>query len=251
MMTRDEIVNRLVSEVTRVVGALLEASALSRTGTPADGDGFSLQIEGSDGQQGHLDLFFARAGAESVVKALTGSEPSEQRVLDTLKEIGAQVIAGFDKRDVGGALQIVSAQVVDAPPMPDTLGSNPPIAVDIVVNGHAQPLQIVLIGALEFVPGSVDARPIRSQTLDVIMDIDLPLVVRFGRTELPLKTLTALGPGSVIDLGRTPDEPVDVLISNRVVARGEVVIVSGHYGVRVRDVVSPMERARSLEAELA
>ena len=83
------------------------------------------------------------------------------------------------------------------------------------------------------------------------MDIDLPLVVRFGRTEMPLKTLTALGPGSVIDLGRSPDEPVDVLISNRVVARGEVVIVSGNYGVRVRDVVSPAERARSLEAELA
>jgi flagellar motor switch protein FliN/FliY len=55
----------------------------------------------------------------------------------------------------------------------------------------------------------------------------------------------------VIDLGRSPDEPVDVLISNRVVARGEVVIVSGNYGVRVRDVVSPAERARSLEAELA
>jgi hypothetical protein len=61
----------------------------------------------------------------------------------------------------------------------------------------------------------------------------------------------ALGPGSVIDLGRSPDEPVDVLISNRVVARGDVVIVSGNYGVRVRDVVSQTERARSLEAELA
>src|SRR5262249_14599677 len=91
----------------------------------------------------------------------------------------------------------------------------------------------------------------RSKTLDVIMDIDLPLVVRFGRTELPLKTLTALGPGSVIDLGRSPDEPVEVLISNRVVARGEVVIVSGNYGVRVRDVVSATERARSLETEPA
>jgi flagellar motor switch protein FliN/FliY len=79
----------------------------------------------------------------------------------------------------------------------------------------------------------------------------LPLVVRFGRTELPLKTLTSLGPGTVIDLGRAPDDPVDVLISNRVVARGEVVIVAGNYGVRVHDVVSPAERARSLEAELS
>ena len=60
-----------------------------------------------------------------------------------------------------------------------------------------------------------------------------------------------LGPGSVIDLGRSPDEPVEILISNRVVARGEVLIMAGNYGVRLQEVVSPAERARSLEAELS
>jgi flagellar motor switch protein FliN/FliY len=109
----------------------------------------------------------------------------------------------------------------------------------------------VFTGDLEFIETPDGRRVAHSRTLDVILDIDLPLVVRFGRTELPLKALTALGPGSVIDLGRSPEEPVDILISDRVVARGEVVIVSGHYGVRVRDVVSPAERARSLEAELS
>ena len=83
--------------------------------------------------------------------------------------------------------------------------------------------------------------------IDVILDIDLPLVVRFGRTEMPLKTLARLGPGTLIDLGRSADDPVEVLVSNRVVARGEVVIVSGNYGVRVTDVVSPRERVRSME----
>ncbi len=84
--------------------------------------------------------------------------------------------------------------------------------------------------------------------IDVILDIDLPVIVRFGRTELPLRTLTRLGPGSVIDLGRSPDEPVEVLVSNRVVARGEVVIVGGNYGVRIIDVVSPSERMPWMEA---
>jgi flagellar motor switch protein FliN/FliY len=83
--------------------------------------------------------------------------------------------------------------------------------------------------------------------LDVILDIDLPLVVRFGRTELPLKTLTQLGPGSVIDLARSPHEPVEVLVSNRVVARGEVVVVQGNYGIRILDVVSPGERMQGVE----
>jgi flagellar motor switch protein FliN/FliY len=81
----------------------------------------------------------------------------------------------------------------------------------------------------------------------VILDIDLPLVVRFGRTELPLRTLTRLSPGSVIELGRSPDDPVELLVSDRVIARGEVVIVGGNYGVRILDVVSTSERVRSME----
>ena len=84
--------------------------------------------------------------------------------------------------------------------------------------------------------------------VDVILDIDLPVVVRFGHTELPIRALTRLGPGSVIDLGRSPDDPVEVLVSNRVVAHGEVVIVGGNYGVRILDVASQSERARSMEA---
>jgi flagellar motor switch protein FliN len=84
--------------------------------------------------------------------------------------------------------------------------------------------------------------------IDVILDIDLPVVVRFGRTDLPLRTLTRLGPGSVIDLGRSPDEPVELMVSNRVVARGEVVIVGGNYGIRILDVVSPSERMPWMEA---
>lgn len=87
----------------------------------------------------------------------------------------------------------------------------------------------------------------RESRIEVILDIDLPVTVRFGQTELTLRALTRLGPGSVIDLGRSPDEPVEVMVSNHVVARGEVVIVGGNYGIRILDVVSPSERARTLE----
>lgn len=87
-----------------------------------------------------------------------------------------------------------------------------------------------------------------SDRLEVILDIELPLVVRFGRTELPLKVLARLGPGSLIELGRSPDDLVDVMVSNRVVARGEVVIVGGSYGIRILHVVSPHERMPAMEA---
>ena len=78
----------------------------------------------------------------------------------------------------------------------------------------------------------------------VILGIDLPVVVRFGRTELPIRTLAKLGPGSVIELGRSPGDPVEMLVSDRVVARGEVVIVGGNYGIRIVDVVSNPFRER-------
>ena len=83
--------------------------------------------------------------------------------------------------------------------------------------------------------------------IEVILDIDLPVVVRFGHTELPLRTLTRLGPGSVIELGRSPDDPVELMVSDRVIARGEVVVVGGNYGIRILDVVSPTERMQSME----
>jgi flagellar motor switch protein FliN/FliY len=104
------------------------------------------------------------------------------------------------------------------------------------------------VASIESNAGRLAASEKTDGRIDVILDIDLPVVVRFGHTELPIRALSRLGPGSVIDLGRSPDDPVEVLVSNRVVARGEVVIVGGNYGVRILDVASQSERARSLEA---
>ncbi len=82
--------------------------------------------------------------------------------------------------------------------------------------------------------------------LDLIMDIDLPLSVRFGQTEMLLEDILKLGNGSVIELDRTAEEPVDLLVNNRLLARGEVVVADGHYAIRVTQVESPAERIRSL-----
>jgi flagellar motor switch protein FliN len=74
--------------------------------------------------------------------------------------------------------------------------------------------------------------------LDAVLDVDLPLVVRFGRAIMPLRSLADLGPGSVIDMGRSPDEPVELLVGDRLIARGEVVIVGGNYGVRITELAA-------------
>ena len=88
--------------------------------------------------------------------------------------------------------------------------------------------------------------------MGVLLGIDLPVVVRFGRTEMPIRLLAKLGPGSVIELGRSPDDPVDVLVGDRVVARGEVVIVGGNYGVRILQIITnPFRERRGVRGNAA
>ena len=99
-------------------------------------------------------------------------------------------------------------------------------------------------------PASAGAAAPAAQTmpdnLELILDIDMPLTVRFGEATVSIEALSKLGPGSLVELSRQPDDPVDVLINGRLVARGEVVVVAGNYGVRVTQVVSADERVRTL-----
>lgn len=247
MISRSEIIERFASELTRVVGAVRDAEVERKPATARNEPGFVLVIRAEEADCGELIVAIGRRGGEALAKAIhphTGPR-SESDVVETLKGLCRQALAGFDPGELGDITLSIS-RVAVVHELPDPAAG---MAMEIVLKGHDHGVYVALLGTLALTGDP--AHPSPSKTLDVIMDLDLPLVVRFGRTELPLKALTSLGPGSVIDLGRGPDDPVDVLISNRVVARGEVVIVGGNYGVRVRDVVSPAERARSLEAELA
>lgn len=93
-----------------------------------------------------------------------------------------------------------------------------------------------------------DGQPATPRNLDVILDIELPLTVRFGRAEMTLHALSGLGPGSVIDLDRAVDDPVELMVNGKVIARGDVVVVGGNYGVRVTEVLSADDRIRSMGA---
>lgn len=94
---------------------------------------------------------------------------------------------------------------------------------------------------------NADGGPL-SSTLDVLLDIELPVTVRFGRTQMTLEQVVSLKTGSVVEFDRSPDEPVDVLVNGRVVARGEAVLVQGNYGVRISQIASRRERLESAPA---
>ncbi len=81
--------------------------------------------------------------------------------------------------------------------------------------------------------------------MDLLLDVELPVSVSFGRTRLPLEDLLKLGAGSVIELGRNIDDPVELIVNNRIVALGEVVVVDGNYGVRIQRIASRADRLRT------
>jgi flagellar motor switch protein FliN/FliY len=84
--------------------------------------------------------------------------------------------------------------------------------------------------------------------LAVLMDVQLPVAIRFGETEMTLEEIVKLGVGSVIELNSGIDQPVELVVNNRTLARGEVVSVDGFYGVRITEITSAGERFKSLNS---
>jgi flagellar motor switch protein FliN/FliY len=86
----------------------------------------------------------------------------------------------------------------------------------------------------------------QSKTFDLLMGVELPVSVSFGHVQLPLRDILKLTAGSIVELNRMVDEPVEVIVNNCVVARGEVVVIEGNYGVRIHHIMSRQQRLESL-----
>lgn len=86
----------------------------------------------------------------------------------------------------------------------------------------------------------------RAEAIGLLCDIELDASLQFGSREMPLREVLELGPGDVIELDRHVTEPVDLVIGDRIVARGEVVIVSGNFALRVTEVATPQLRLESI-----
>jgi len=84
-----------------------------------------------------------------------------------------------------------------------------------------------------------------SATLDLLRDMELPVSVSFGKTELPLHEVLRLAAGPVIELDRSVNDPVALVVNNTVVALGEVVVIEGNYGLRVSEIMSRERLLRS------
>jgi flagellar motor switch protein FliN len=95
-------------------------------------------------------------------------------------------------------------------------------------------------------PAASHSDPALSPGLELLLDVELEASLRFGCRELPLGEILDLGPGDVVQLDRHVSDPVDLIVGDKIVARGDVVLVNGNFGLRITEVAAPRKRLESI-----
>jgi flagellar motor switch protein FliN/FliY len=245
-------------ELAEVLTAVSEANTTVEPGSESPTSGVTVTIVVQEGGTGSLHVLVDAEGAALLAKRVLAAEEAvaDSDVAEALREVcgqaAAAVVEGFSLKGVR-----LVATLADSPLTPPNTAQTfqvsqdgTPVATMSVwggfsIDGLESQVRPPTASASTLAPAPV--APANDPRIDMILDMELPLTVRFGRRELPLKELTSLAPGAVIDLGRSPDDPVEVLVSNQVIARAEVVVVAGNYGVRILDVLSPSDRMGHVE----
>jgi flagellar motor switch protein FliN len=167
-----------------------------------------------------------------------------------VKGLGRRVICAFMQIQVqdqsGPFILALSNDVIEglmkvsAKPQPAPAAAPPPKP-----KAAPQPASATVQPAV-FQPLQEKAIPGKPGNLDLLLDIGLDVRVELGRTGMKIRDVLELGPGSVLELDKLAGEPVDLLINDKLFARGEVVVIDENFGVRVTDILNMEERIQAL-----
>ncbi len=144
----------------------------------------------------------------------------------------------FARALVGGLLQPAAATAPGDAPAPEAGDDDRHLhAVPVPV---AQPVTFPSLDEMPSSPGGSD--------ISLLLDVPLQVTVELGRTQMRIRNVLELVPGSIVELDKLAGEPVDVLVNGKQIARGEVVVIDEEFGVRITDVASQAKRLRGLAA---
>jgi flagellar motor switch protein FliN len=115
-----------------------------------------------------------------------------------------------------------------------------PSAMQILLYFGSQLLDMLSSSAEAGVSGRQDLSPVPAYNLKMVLDVELNVSLRFGQRQLPLREVLELASGSIIELDRMVDEPVELFLDGKLIARGEAVVVDGNYGLRVTEIPQPI-----------
>ncbi|WP_017753764.1 flagellar motor switch phosphatase FliY [Calidifontibacillus oryziterrae] len=202
-----------------------------------------------------LQLDFAKELVENLLN------PAQETGPDLTDSPSAQ-----SSHDTAAATQVgqqQSAPQYSAPQEVPTLNTNnqqpvgynaPPMAQPMMPSyngpqhigaGQANPANIQPVAFSAFEQTTLE--PQESSNLNMLLDIPLHVTVELGRTKRSVKEILELSAGSIIELDKLAGEPVDILVNNKLIAKGEVVVIEENFGVRVTDIISQTDRIKKLQ----
>jgi flagellar motor switch protein FliN/FliY len=140
----------------------------------------------------------------------------------------------------------VSLTFGESPQSPLWIGFSPKLVALLSQPASGEPVEALTAPVNAGPDGTRANRGDIPPTMDLLLDVELPVSVSFGKTEIPMKDVLKLTTGSIVELNRGVNEPVEVLVNHCLIARGEVVVVEGNYGVRIQQIISRSDRLRSV-----
>ncbi len=224
------------------LAAMISGDAEGRFAVLVDGSILETPLvgEGVDQKAGWMELLReAASAAAGELLAKTGSKCQVVKCEEIASE--SQVSRAFQLRSGQRAWTIL---VRDDVRMPDPdRDANLDLNIDADIDAKTAAKGAAKPGDLQS-PGA--APPALSPGLELLLDVELDASLRFGSREMPLGEILDLGPGDVVELDRHVADPVDLIVGDKIVARGEVVLVNGNFGLRVTEVAAPKKRLESI-----
>jgi len=191
----------------------------------------------------NVEIFAAEGGETAGLEEILGPGPFYDLPLETTQEslsalihlLIPDLLVQQVKRKLGMGGEAPAAAPPPPPPAPEAPTPAP------APRSSGQPAPAAPAG-----PPARQAQAIDTGNLDLLLDIELPLMVRMGQTEMQLGELLKLTPGSILELNRAADAPVELLVNSKLIAKGEVVVVDGNFAFRITEIESTDARIRSL-----
>lgn len=186
--------------------------------------------------------------AKNMVEVLMGGEQDAEEVIEEMKEETKTVQENKTTEEPSASSPPPSSQP-QPQQQPEPAAAQEAGASNIKGGQQAQGMSPPNVQPVQFssFDNGPEAASTEGQNLNLLMDIPLNVTVELGRTKKQIKEILDMAPGSIIELDKLAGEPVDILVNNKLIAKGEVVVIDENFGVRVTDIISQLDRVQKLQ----
>ena len=193
------------------------------------------------------------------VEGLIDSEIMQILPLNISKEMVESLLNGAAaEEEPAPAVPAPQPAPMAAAPAPAQPAYTPPAAAPMApppAAAYAQPYvpnqarvaSNIPVQPAQFTPLSTEPVAVNDANIGLILDVPLQVTVELGRTKKRIRDILELSTGSIVELDKLAGEPVDILVNGKLLAKGEVVVIDENFGVRITDIVSPLERTKNLQ----